>query len=227
MFTNTITSRKLLDDDSEQSGDFDTGINLFNGAHQQSIDSNAMSNGSSVAKVFSNHQQKQQQQTHKKLATPSQNTPPATATAQRPTNKTKQTNRKSDLSDDINDFIDLMPKAEIKAKIEEYYRNDMDVQHIFEYMHSKEFAELRKTILELPEVKESLQYLSKNGMHLKNVIRKFDNRLGVSKVRQAHMNSNTQHSFGRFSTKKTSLVILLSLHFSAIFSFNLISDFAN
>lgn len=199
MLTNTITSRKLLDDDSEQSGDFDSGINLFGSTQQRPIDSNAMPNATFVAKAFSNQQQRQQKQ--EKLHTPitpsssSQSTGPAVT--QRSTAKSKQTNRKADLSDDISDFIDLMPIDKIKAKIEEYYRNDMDVQHIFEYMHSKEFFELRKSVVELAIVRESLQYLSKNGLKVKSVVRELDNRVGVSKIRQAHINNNSQQSFGK------------------------------
>lgn len=91
--------------------------------------------------------------------------------------------RKSDLQIDLNDFLELLPTDEIKEKIEEYYRNDMDVQHIFEYLSSKEFHELRKYLLDMQDVKEVLQYLNRKGFNVKLLIRKVGHRLGITKMR--------------------------------------------
>ncbi|XP_031633160.1 protein G12 isoform X2 [Contarinia nasturtii] len=172
-----VTSQ--LSDSGEQSGDSETGINPFNA---EIPDLSEKSNEDEITKTFANQQQRQMKQQN----------------AQRPQTKAKQ--RKADLNDDVNDFIELVPKAEIKAKIEEYYRNDMDVQHIFEYMHGKEFIELRKNILELPDVKETLQYLNKNGLNAKSLIRKLDHRLGVSKIRSSQLAFNPQTQFGTNTT---------------------------
>lgn len=179
---NGITASKLPDDFSEQSGDFDSGVNPLSA---QIPDLSEKSNEDDITKAFANLQRKQQ-----KISSNS---------AQRPITKAKQ--RKADLNDDVNDFIDLVPKAEVKAKIEEYYRNDMDVQHIFEYMHSKEFLELRKNILDSADVKETLQYLNKNGLNAKSVVRKLDHRLGVSKIRSTQLAYNTQPQFGKLMGK--------------------------
>lgn len=181
----TATS-KYSDDDSEQSGDFDFDVNSFK--TQQLPDSSGTSSDEiDVSKAFSNNQQRQHKQDTK-----------SSNGGQRSQTKSRQQNRKADLNDDVNDFVDLIPKAEVKAKFEEYYRNDMDIQHIFEYMHGKEFLELRKNILELSDVKETLQYLNKNGLNVKSVLRKLDNRLGISKIRSTQMLSNSQQhqSFG-------------------------------
>lgn len=65
-------------------------------------------------------------------------------------------------------------------------------------MYGKEFHELQKNILELADVKERLQYLDKNGLNVKSVIRKIDHRLGVSKIRSPQLMSrqiNVQRSF--------------------------------
>lgn len=181
---NAAITAKLPDDSSEQSGDFGAEINPFNA---EIHDLSEKSNEDDITKAFSNQQQRQrkqqQQQQHK--------SPNA---AQRP--KTRAQQRKADLNDDINDFIELIPKTEIKTKIEEYYRNDMDVQHVFEYMHGKEFLELKKNILELSDVKETLQYLNKNGLNVKAVVRKTDHRLGISKIRSTQLSSNPQTQFG-------------------------------
>lgn len=105
----------------------------------------------------------------------------------------KQTN----LNEDVNDFIELIPKAEIKAKIDEYYRNDMDTQHIFEFMHSKVFQELRRSVLDMADVKEILQYLNKNGLNVKGAVRKVDNRLGISKIRPTSLSYASPQSLGK------------------------------
>lgn len=175
------TASRLPDDSSEQSGDFESGINPL--VNVEIPDLSEKSNEDDVTKAFANQQQRQRSKQQK-----------AANNAQRPLTKAKQ--RKADLNDDVNDFIELVPKAEIKAKIEEFYRNDIDVQHIFEYMHGKEFLELRKNILELADVKETLQYLNKNGLNVKSLIRKLDHRLGVSKIRSAQLAYNTQTQFG-------------------------------
>lgn len=181
---NVSAAAKLPEDIGEQSGDFDVGINPFKA---QSSDLNEKSDEEDVTKVFVEHQQRQRQQQQRKSSTPSTTPPP-----QQP--KGKQ--RKADLNDDVNDFVDLIPKAEVKAKIEEYFNNDVDVQHVFEYMHGKEFLELRKNILELSDVKDAFQYLNKNGLNVKSVVRKLDHRLGISKIRTTPFPSNPQAQFG-------------------------------
>lgn len=177
----TTSAARLSDDSSEQSGDFESGIASIN---VDVPDLNEKSNEDDITKAFVNQQQRQRKQPQTKLPN----------NAQRPQTKAKQ--RKADLNDDVNDFIDLVPKVEVKAKIEEFYRNDMDVQHVFEYMHGKEFLELRKNILDLPDVKETLQYLNKNGLNVKSVFRKLDHRLGVSKIRSTQLAYNPQTQFG-------------------------------
>lgn len=181
---NVSAATKLPDDIGEQSGDFDVGVNPFKA---QSSGLNDKSDEEDVTKAFVEHQQRQRQQQQRKSSISS-----TTPQPQQP--KGKQ--RKADLNDDVNDFVDLIPKAEVKAKIEEYFNNDVDVQHVFEYMHGKEFLELRKNILELSDVKDAFQYLNKNGLNLKSVIRKLDHRLGISKIRTTQFSSSPQAQFG-------------------------------
>lgn len=178
------TASRLPEDNSEQSGDFESGLNPL--VNVEIPDLSEKSSEDDVTKAFSNQNQRQRSKQQQQKSGNS---------AQRPMTKAKQ--RKADLNDDVNDFIDLVPKVEIKTKIEEYYRNDIDVQHIFEYMHGKEFLELRKNILELADVKETLQYLNKNGLNVKSLIRKLDHRLGVSKIRSAQLAYSPQTQFGK------------------------------
>lgn len=186
VLSNGANIPKIIDDELEQSGDYEIGLISFT---TQQTNSYISSNEDEITKSFANQHQKQQNQTNQQTKIDKM---------VRTQSKGKQQNRKLDLNDDVNDFVDLIPKAEVKAKIEEYYRNDMDVQHIFEYMHGKEFLELRKTILELSDVKDILQHLNKNGLNVKSILRKLDNRLGVSKIRSTQLAYNSQTSFGKF-----------------------------
>lgn len=91
--------------------------------------------------------------------------------------------KKLDLQSDINDFLELIPIDDVKEKLDEYYRNDFDVQHIYDYVTSKEFLELKKHLLDLQDVKEVLQYLNRKGLNVKMLVRKFGHRLGITKMR--------------------------------------------
>lgn len=106
-----------------------------------------------------------------------------TTTTVKPTTRATDPTKKSDLQNDINDFLDLIPADEVKEKFEEYYRNDMDVHHIYEYFGSKEFYELRKYVLDLQDVKEVLQYMHRKGCNFKMLVRKIGNRIGFNKLK--------------------------------------------
>lgn len=183
MLSNGANIPKIVDDELEQSGDYEIRVISFT---TQQTDSHMSLNEDEITKAFANQHQKQPNQQTK------------SDKAGRKQSNGKQQNRKLDLNDDVNDFVDLIPKAEVKAKIEEYYRNDIDMQHIFEYMHGKEFLELRKSILELSDVKDILQHFNKNGLNVKSILRKLDNRLGVSKIRSTQLPYNAQPSFGNY-----------------------------
>lgn len=105
-------------------------------------------------------------------------------------NLNKPRRNQTNLNEDVNDFIELVPKSEIKAKIKEYYLNDMDTQYIFEFMHKNEFQELRRYALDIPDVKDFLQYLNINGININGIVRKVDNRLGISKIRRTILSNS-------------------------------------
>lgn len=169
---NAVNVPGNVDDDSEQSGDFETDVGQLQAHHLDASVGHSSPESDIVESVSNGHRQQQQTPTNDN---------------QRSSSKGKALSRRADLNDDVNDFVELIPKAEIKAKLEEYYRNDIDIQHIFEYMHGKEFFELRKSVLDNSDVKEILQYLNKNGLNVKSVLRKIDTRLGISKIRSAQM----------------------------------------
>lgn len=113
--------------------------------------------------------------------------------AEIPTKAVSSTGRKSNLQSDLNDFLELIPADEIKEKLDEYYRNDDDVRHIYEYLSSKEFYELGKHLLEMQHVKEVLQYFNRKGFNIKSLVRKVCHRLGIFKnkpLRQSNPSDN-------------------------------------
>lgn len=87
------------------------------------------------------------------------------------------------LQNDINEFIDLIPIAEVKKKLLEYYKNDRDVQLIYDYVNGKEFQAMKKKLLDVREIKEFQQYLNDIGMNIKEIFHKLDNLLGMSKMK--------------------------------------------
>lgn len=174
--------RDSIDDDIEQSGDFDLSVNPYRNLHPDQHQSQRKFDDVSVMKSFSKQQKEKQPTIPTRQSQPDKPKP-------------KQTN----LNEDVNDFIEIIPKSEIKAKLDEYYRNDMDTQHIFEFMHSKEFQEMRRNILDMADVKDILQYLNRNGLNVKGVVRKVDNRLGISKIRPTSLSYATPQSFGKLS----------------------------
>lgn len=92
---------------------------------------------------------------------------------------------KSTLQLNINEFIELMPTLEVKAKIAEYYKNDADVQHIFNYANGKEFWSMKKSLCDVREVKELEAFFTKIGINIKETLHKFDDLLGISKMKQS------------------------------------------
>lgn len=173
----------------EQSGDFEPELSEFSFndtsqtpfVEESRIDEQDRKRGDDalIVELFSNKRRKEENSTKSAAALQQQA-------------KAKQSN----LNEDVNDFIELIPKAEVKAKLEEYYKNDMDVQHTFEYAYGKEFLELKRNILDMADVKDILQYLNRNGLNLKGVIRKVDNRLGISKIRPSSMTYTSAMPFG-------------------------------
>lgn len=102
---------------------------------------------------------------------------------------------KSNLQSNINEFIELMPTLEVKAKITEYYKNDADVQHIFNYANGKEFWSMKKSLCDVREVKELEAFFTKIGINIKESLHKFDDLLGISKMKQSpHLNRSTNTS---------------------------------
>lgn len=187
--------RDVIDDDAEQSGDFESSVDLHKKMNVDPHRTPLKVDHQKVVKTFSNQQKQKQKPISPTLHESLYVRPKANFSARAHPEKPKP--KQPNLSEDVNDFIEIIPKSEIKAKIEEYYRNDMDTQQIFEFMHGKEFQELRRNVLDLADVKDILQYLNRNGMNVKGIIRKIDNRLGISKIRPTSLSYASPQSLGK------------------------------
>lgn len=102
---------------------------------------------------------------------------------------TPSINHKLKLQSDIMEFVELIPGEEVKAKITEYYKNDEDVQHIFNYVSGKDFWSMKKLMFEVRQVKEFEQYFINIGVNFKEILNKLDDLLGLSKLKpQSQLN---------------------------------------
>ncbi|XP_055690490.1 uncharacterized protein LOC129793967 isoform X2 [Lutzomyia longipalpis] len=94
-----------------------------------------------------------------------------------PRDETKQAS-KLDLKQDIDDFLDLIPKEEIQNLTRKYYFGDSEVRFAYEYCQSDEFLALREKILNLPEVRDFLKYLNDSGLNLVELVNKLAGIVG-------------------------------------------------
>lgn len=85
---------------------------------------------------------------------------------------------KFDLQQDIDDFLDLIPKVEIQNLTRRYYFGDNEVRFAYEYCQSEEFLALREKILNLVEVKDFLKYLNESGLNLVELVNKLATIVG-------------------------------------------------
>ncbi|XP_059615415.1 uncharacterized protein LOC132260981 [Phlebotomus argentipes] len=85
---------------------------------------------------------------------------------------------KFDLRQDIDDFLDLIPKEEVKNLTRRYYFGDQEVRFAYEYCQSEEFLALREKILNLPEVTDFLKYLNESELNLVELVNKLARIVG-------------------------------------------------
>lgn len=95
----------------------------------------------------------------------------------------KQQHHSHNLHSDINEFIELIPINDVKKKLLEYYKNDRDVQQIYDYANGKEFLTMKKRLFDVREIKEFQQYLNDIGLNIKEIFHRLDNLLGISKMK--------------------------------------------
>lgn len=104
----------------------------------------------------------------------------------------------SNLLKDIQDFIDLIPVPDVRAKIQEFYRNDRDVQQIYDYVNGKEFLSIKKKLLDVREVREFLNYLNGIGLNIKEILHRVDGLMGISKLKPPSNRNTSTSTFSFF-----------------------------
>lgn len=99
------------------------------------------------------------------------------------------------LQSNINEFIELIPVTEVKKKLMEYYRNDRDVQQIYDYANGKDFLAMKKRLLDVREIKDFQQYLNAVGLNIKEILHKLDTLLGISKMKPPPNRNACENTF--------------------------------
>ncbi|KAK0180567.1 hypothetical protein PV327_002935 [Microctonus hyperodae] len=76
------------------------------------------------------------------------------------------------LHDDLEDFLELVPKTEVLSILHEYSKHDKEVQSIVKYIHSSEFRKLVEVIESIPEVISLYRYVQESGLDVYYLVNK-------------------------------------------------------
>ncbi|XP_057333258.1 uncharacterized protein LOC130672630 [Microplitis mediator] len=83
------------------------------------------------------------------------------------------------LSDDLDDFFDLIPVEDIISTTVEYVLHDEEVQHAVIYLRSEEYKTLDRALHEIPEYKEILDELAAVGLNVDKWVSEVHGFLGI------------------------------------------------
>ncbi|XP_023289669.1 uncharacterized protein LOC105699026 [Orussus abietinus] len=96
--------------------------------------------------------------------------------------KSTRSIRASDLANDLQEFLDLIPIEEIVDVVLTYLSKDAQVQQAFEYLQSQEFHQLVRDIEATPETGELLEYLYHAGVNPYFWLNKVHEILGMEPI---------------------------------------------
>ncbi|KAH8253963.1 hypothetical protein KR032_007871 [Drosophila birchii] len=71
---------------------------------------------------------------------------------------------------DLSGFIALIPLREVQSIAAHYYHHDAEFQRAYAFLASRDFADIKRKILQLPEVLELTDYLSAQGLDVVKAI---------------------------------------------------------
>ncbi|XP_020805024.1 uncharacterized protein LOC110181570 [Drosophila serrata] len=71
---------------------------------------------------------------------------------------------------DLSGFIALIPLREVQSIAAHYYHHDAEFQRAYAFLVSRDFADIKRKILQLPEVLELTDYLSAQGLDVVKAI---------------------------------------------------------
>ena len=87
------------------------------------------------------------------------------------------------LQSDINEFIDLIPSNEVRNTLQDFYKNDEDVEFVINYLNGNELWTSKKNLFDGREVRELERFFSNIGLNVKETWHKIDDVLGITKLR--------------------------------------------
>nr|CAD7418004.1 unnamed protein product [Timema cristinae] len=86
------------------------------------------------------------------------------------------------LSDDFQDFIDMIPIDQIEAIALDYISNDAEVQALLEYLQSDDFRAIVEEVNASEEAIEFYDYLYKSGIDIYNFLNTINDFFGLPHV---------------------------------------------
>ncbi|GAB0091781.1 hypothetical protein DMENIID0001_066620 [Sergentomyia squamirostris] len=82
----------------------------------------------------------------------------------------------------LQDFLDLLPLDQILRVATDYLGSDKEVQEVFAYVQSKDFAQLYEKTFNLKEVKAVLNFLTAAGVDVYNYLNQLGGLLGLPQI---------------------------------------------
>ncbi|XP_063986109.1 uncharacterized protein LOC135167154 [Diachasmimorpha longicaudata] len=83
------------------------------------------------------------------------------------------------LTDDVDDFLSLLPLEKIIPVIQEYLQNDKEVQKVLEYIKTEDFKNLVLQVESIPDVVAFIKYLKGFGLDVTDLINKVNEVIGL------------------------------------------------
>ncbi|KAH8401689.1 hypothetical protein KR009_007392 [Drosophila setifemur] len=71
---------------------------------------------------------------------------------------------------DLSDFVALIPVQEVQSIAAHYYHHDAEVQRAYAFLSSSYFADIKRQILQLPEVLAFMRYLNATGFDVLKIM---------------------------------------------------------
>ncbi|XP_047368814.1 uncharacterized protein LOC124956697 [Vespa velutina] len=89
----------------------------------------------------------------------------------------------SELKKDLQEFVDLVPVAEIKKLVLQYAAEDAEIQKGLTYAKSNEFTSLVKEVDAMPEYLNLLNYIYKAGVDIYHYVNLLHKYLGLDELK--------------------------------------------
>ncbi|XP_058833597.1 protein G12-like [Topomyia yanbarensis] len=86
------------------------------------------------------------------------------------------------LQQDIMDFLDLIPFADVHSLMQYYYHYDAEVENAFDYVCSEDYSQIKLEIVKLNEVRSFRRYLDNIGFSVEHVWQELSARFNVDDI---------------------------------------------